>query len=237
MQAIPIVFEHADFLVVNKPVGITMHDPEVGIVSLLKQQTSIQNLHLVHRLDDHTSGCLLLAKNPQAAAHIGLLFEQHKIQKYYVALIDKKPKKKQGRVLGDMQKARSGSYKLTKQQNNPAISFFFCEALSLNKAASVLRLVFLKPITGKTHQLRVALKSLGSPILGDERYKGSHSDRMYLHSYQLSFVYKNETICVHCLAQQGEYFKQISHTTLAKVNTLPWPEYTHPARHAARGGN
>lgn len=236
MGPIPILFDHPDFLVVNKPIGLTMHHASKGIVAVLRLQTAIQTLHLVHRLDDHTSGCLILAKNSQAAAYIGQLFEQHKIQKFYIALIDKKPKKKQGRIIGDMEKSRDGSYKLSKQQNNPAITFFFSETLA-TAAPSIapLRLVFLRPITGKTHQLRVALKSLGSAILGDQRYKGSHSDRMYLHSYQINFLYQHQDICVNCLSLEGEHFQSISEQQLQQVNTLPWPAYKRPEKAIGKG--
>ena len=116
-------------------------------------------LYSVHRLDKMTSGLLLLAKSPQIAAQLTALFTTHQIQKYYLAISDKKPKKKQGLIKGGMQKSRRGMWKLTKEKNNLAITQFFSYSLGNGK-----RLFVIKPHSGKTHQIRVALKSIGSAI-------------------------------------------------------------------------
>lgn len=74
----------------------------------------------------------------------------------------------------------------------------------------------MQPKTGKTHQLRVAMKSLGSPILGDKLYSGSQADRVYLHAYQLDFEYENEKISVQALPTSGHFGKNLqiqSHQT------------------------
>lgn len=102
-----------------------------------------------------------------------------------------------------MKKSRNGSWKLCPTRQNPAVTRFYsisCE--------SHLRLFMLFPQTGKTHQLRVAMKSLGSPILGDELYgkNTQKSDRTYLHCYQLRFNYDNQLICVKSLPQVGYFF-------------------------------
>jgi len=78
--------------------------------------------------------------------------------------------------------ARNGSWKLLRSVENPAVTQFFSFGLTPG-----LRLYLLKPHTGKTHQLRVALKSLGVPLLGDTRYGADKSDRAYLHAWQLAF--------------------------------------------------
>jgi len=67
----------------------------------------------------------------------------------------------------------------------------------------------LQPKTGKTHQLRVAMKSLGSPILGDNLYSGNQSDRVYLHAYQLEFDYQNEHFCVQALPESGQIWQKV----------------------------
>jgi tRNA pseudouridine32 synthase/23S rRNA pseudouridine746 synthase len=228
MATIKIVFEHKDFIVVNKPDDVPMHDPVEGICQRLKRQCEGQNFFLVHRLDTPTSGCLLLAKNPTAAAALSGLFEHRKIQKRYLALTDKKPKKKQGRISGDMQKSRQGSYKLTTSMTNPAVTFFKSESTQLANLNKSIRLFYLKPISGKTHQLRVALQSLGSSILGDTRYKGTPADRMYLHAYSLSFDYKGQSLTVTCWPQSGEFFEQLDFSTLRNDDQLAWPQYTSP---------
>lgn len=223
---IPIVYEHNDFVVVNKPCDVPMHDPEIGICQLLMKQLSLPQLFLVHRLDSATSGCLLLAKNKRAASVLSAQFANREIEKYYLAISDAKPKKKQGKLAGDMKKTRGGSYKLGQSENAQAtaVTFFFSESID-----GIGRLFYLKPITGKTHQLRVALQSIGSTILGDKRYKGSIADRLYLHSYQLHFNYANSEFSLACLPQSGDYFTDKILNNLKSVKDFAWPKYKTPS--------
>jgi tRNA pseudouridine32 synthase/23S rRNA pseudouridine746 synthase len=216
---IPIVFEHADFVVINKPAGIVMHDAKYGIIALFSIQYPDIKWHLVHRLDTETSGCLLLAKSSLAAAAMSQLFAERSIDKYYLAISDKIPKKKQGLVKGDMKKARGGNLMLTSSNENPAITQFFSASLRAG-----LRAFICKPHTGKTHQIRVALKSLGSSILGDARYGKSAADRMYLHSFALCFSYQGEHIEVYCPPADGRLFTDLVWPeSWSTPQTLPWP--------------
>ena len=102
-----------------------------------------------------------------------------------------------------MKKAREGAWKLCQTKDNPAITRFESVSCEPN-----LRLFILKPQTGKTHQLRVAMKSLGSPILGDGLYAKNTEkiDRTYLHATQLEFDYLNNFISVTCLPSQGQFW-------------------------------
>lgn len=202
---IPICFHHSDFIIINKPAEISVHRDEqaVGLTEIVAKQLGVPQVWLVHRLDKLTSGLLILALNKDAAAYFYSLFEMRQIEKTYLALSTQKPKKKQGRVIGDMQKSRNGVWKLCHTRENPAMTKFTTESL-----APSLRQFTLQPHTGKTHQLRVAMKSLGSPILGDELYGGDSADRMYLHAYQLCFEYKGEKIFVQALPESGEMWKE-----------------------------
>jgi len=208
-----IVFENEDLLVINKPAGISFHDESdhPGLVSELRKQYQI-DLWPVHRLDKITSGLIIFAKNKIAAAQMGLLFEQKQIVKTYLALSDKKPKKKQGVVKGDMQKSRSGSWMLTRGVTNPTQTLFHSKSISTG-----VRLFLIRPKTGKTHQIRVALKSLGSPIIGDTRYAGSKSDRAYLHAFQLEFEWNEQVLKIACLPQSGELFKNVSESDISDL--------------------
>ncbi|MGR5488912.1 pseudouridine synthase, partial [Vibrio alfacsensis] len=85
-------------------------------------------LHLVHRLDKMTSGLLILAKRAEVAAQFSRLFEQRDIDKYYLAIGSKKPKKKQGSIIGDMERSRRSSWKLVNSKNNPAVTQVFSAA-------------------------------------------------------------------------------------------------------------
>ena len=158
---------------------------------------------LVHRLDKVTSGLLILALNAESAAEFFRLFSEHHIQKTYLALSNQKPKKKQGLIVGDMQKARNGAWKLCQSKENPAITRFESVSCEPN-----LRLFILKPQTGKTHQLRVAMKSLGSPILGDTLYgkNTENIDRTYLHAARLQFEFKGQAFDVFTVPKEGEWW-------------------------------
>jgi tRNA pseudouridine32 synthase/23S rRNA pseudouridine746 synthase len=185
---------HSDFLVVEKPAGLNFHseDGEVGFISQLKDWASSKSfgeIYSVHRLDKVTSGAIIVARTKEAASYFAKLFRDGGVGKYYLALSSKKPKKKQGTISGDMATSRRGAYKLLHSKNNPAITQFFSFGTDLG-----YRLFLIKILTGKTHQIRVALKSLGSPVTGDKLY-GSSSDieeRCYLHSFLIKFTYKSE---------------------------------------------
>ena len=144
-----------------------------------------------------------MALNAESAAEFFRLFSEHHIQKTYLALSNQKPKKKQGLIVGDMQKARNGAWKLCQSKENPAITRFESVSCEPN-----LRLFILKPQTGKTHQLRVAMKSLGSPILGDTLYgkNTENIDRTYLHAARLQFEFKGQAFDVFIPPKEGEWW-------------------------------
>jgi tRNA pseudouridine32 synthase/23S rRNA pseudouridine746 synthase len=116
-----------------------------------------------------------------------LCFRERRVAKYYIALSARKPQRKQGSVTGDMVRGRSSSWKLLRSSNKPAVTRF--QSYSLAAVQPGLRLYLLKPETGRTHQLRVAMKSLGAAILGDPLYgnaaAAAEQERMYLHAAAL----------------------------------------------------
>lgn len=196
-----ILQQTADWLAINKPAGVGMHSEDsAGIVVQASRQLN-QPLWPVHRLDKVTSGILLLAKNKESAARLSALFADHGIQKYYLARTTQKPKKKQGWIKGDMAKSRNGSWKLLHSRNNPAITRF----ISHFDHHRQHRLFLLMPHTGRTHQLRVAMKSLSSPIDGDQRYGGSAAERTYLHAYGLHFDDNGQQVRLQCQPDNGNW--------------------------------
>ena len=220
------------FVVVNKYPDVSFHaeQGDAGLVEAVKQRLDIQELYPVHRLDKITSGLLLLAKSREVAAAMGRAFEARQVDKYYLALSDRRPKKKQGLIRGDMVKARNGSWRLTQTLSNPATTQFFSYGLGQG-----LRLFLLKPLTGKTHQLRVALKSIGAPVLGDQRYYPDTSplapSRGYLHAWQIRFSlsvdgeeidYCYQAPLSHGLWRDSEACRQIL-AELSRPWELSWP--------------
>ena len=200
-----IVYQADDFIIIYKPCGLSVHkdQSEIGLTTLLAEQLGIPQVWLVHRLDKVTSGLLILALNAESTAEFFRLFSEHHIQKTYLALSNQKPKKKQGLIVGDMQKSRNGAWKLCQSKENPAITRFESVSCEPN-----LRLFILKPQTGKTHQLRVAMKSLGSPILGDSLYgkNTENIDRTYLHAARLQFEFKGQSFDVFSPPKEGEWW-------------------------------
>lgn len=228
---IQLIADEEDYLVINKPAGISFHleknlDSKLalansGVVGYCERHFGYAKLYPVHRLDKMTSGLLILAKNPASAARFGELFANHQLDKYYIALADKKPKKKQGWIKGDMQSARRGSFKLLTTMQNPAITRFLSQSITPGT-----RLYLLKPFTGKTHQLRVAMKSLGVPINGDQRYQNleqaSLFDRGYLHAYAIRFDWASQTKVYVCLPIQGKKFADLSVQMQLEAWNRPW---------------
>ena len=200
-----IVYQTDDFIIIYKPCGLSVHkdQSEIGLTTLVAKQLGMPQVWLVHRLDKVTSGLLILALNAESAVEFFRLFSEHHIQKTYLALSNQKPKKKQGLIVGDMQKARNGAWKLCQSKENPAITRFESVSCEPN-----LRLFILKPQTGKTHQLRVAMKSLGSPILGDALYgkNTENIDRTYLHAARLQFEFKGKAFDVFTPPKGGEWW-------------------------------
>lgn len=220
-----LIFDHSSFLIVSKPAGENFHSEEKGgFVVQVSEQFDIP-LFPVHRLDKMTSGLLILAKSSEGAAEFTRLFEQRQIEKYYLAISTRKPKKKMGWIKGDMTKARRGDYKLLSTMNHPAITQFISASLRPNERAFLV-----KPHTGKTHQIRVALKSLGAPIAGDERYAASEDakqeDRGYLHAYALRFHLNGEKFEFALPPQSGERFLSPELTQQLSIWAKPWEMFS-----------
>lgn len=189
-DSIHLLFEHEHFVCIHKPAGVNFHseDGSVGIVEQVRQWLSSGSLFPVHRLDRMTSGLMLFARTAETNSVLSGLFAARQVEKIYLALSEHKPKKKQGRIVGDMARSRNGAYKLLRTTENPAQTRFQCLGkVAMRPEDPALWAFTLFPKTGQTHQLRVAMKSLGSAILGDTRYGAAPSDRGYLHAWRLVF--------------------------------------------------
>lgn len=193
-----IVYQHKDWVLINKPEGYTVQELSIFLSS------DYAHFHPVHRLDKDTSGLWLVALNKKANQQLSLAFQERTIKKAYLAVTHKTPKKKQGIIKGDMCKSRRGQWQLAKTTENPAITQFRSVGMKEGK-----RLVLCKPETGKTHQIRVAMKSLGSPIIGDVIYDAQAAkefDRLYLHAYALSFTWDMQKYQFQLKPSAGKWF-------------------------------
>ena len=123
--------------------------------------------------------------------------------------------------MGDMAKSRRGSWKLTRANQAPAITSYFSYALGEGR-----RLYLLRPYSGKTHQIRVAMKSIGAPVLGDSIYHKKEGDknydRGYLHSYALRFTLNGTMHQFEHRPESGKYFLDQAFLLHSKKCEHPW---------------
>ncbi|KAL4451535.1 hypothetical protein ABPG75_007197 [Micractinium tetrahymenae] len=218
VPAVPQLLHHAaGCVVLHKPPGVPFHATadHPGLLQVARSQQGSAHLPYtgplfpVHRLDSLCSGVLALATSQEAAGELVSQFRKRQVQKYYVALSGRKPSKKMGTVSGGMERGRRGSWLLTRSTALPAVTRFTSCACE-GARGPALRAFLLKPETGRTHQIRVAMKSLGAPVLGDERYAlkqaAAHEDRGYLHCAALRFTLRGRPIQVVCPPQHGRHF-------------------------------
>ena len=190
---LPILYENDDVIVVNKPSGLLTHakgglSDESTVAEIIRPKTSFatdtDRPGIVHRLDRDTSGLLIIAKNPESAAHLQRQFAERTAKKTYIAITDGKPKLNAAKI--DLPIGRNPSAPSTFRidpNGKPAQTTY--HVLAENDAQS---LVELKPTTGRTHQLRVHLAHLNAPILGDRVYGKPSDCRMMLHAQKLEIT-------------------------------------------------
>lgn len=200
-----IVFENNDFAVINKPAGILVHpypfyNKPTLVNALLASFPFIKNIGednlrpgIVHRLDKDVSGLLLIAKTQKAFEYFKEQFQKRKIKKEYLALVRGEIKKSSGKIelpIGPTAKKglKKGVKVIKPEKAKKAITFF-----EVVKKYHHFTLLKVKPLTGRSHQIRVHLKSIGYPIAGDLVYKPKKAKytknppRIFLHAYKLGF--------------------------------------------------
>lgn len=186
-----ILFEDRDLLVLNKPYGLAVQggsgtrEHVDGMLEALADARGNRPL-LVHRLDRDTSGVLLVARNRKIAADLGHAFRARQTRKVYWALVEGVPKPGQGRIslylakgdgMGDKRAGpkaggeRAGLERMRVARHGEADAQHSVTLYAtLDKVAPRLAWLSMKPITGRTHQLRAHAEAIGHPIVGDPKY-------------------------------------------------------------------
>jgi 23S rRNA pseudouridine1911/1915/1917 synthase len=206
-EAIPldIIFENDDLVVVNKPAGMVVH-PAAGhadgtlVNAVLGHAPDIEGIGgearpgLVHRLDKQTSGLILLAKNERAHRWLQDQFRERKVEKTYLALVDGRPPTPSGRVEAPIGRDTNQRRQMVVQRAGKGR-----EAVSEYKTLEAFdehTLLEFKPLTGRTHQVRLHCAFLGCPIVGDEIYGRKKPtiriSRHFLHALRLKIRLPNE---------------------------------------------
>ncbi len=189
---LPIIYLDDDVIVVNKPAGVLTHskgalNDEFTVAEFFRRYTTVgldtNRPGIVHRLDRDTSGVIVGARTPESFDLLKSQFADRKAKKQYVAIVDGMPKQLEAEV--DIPIGRNPSAPSTfraDSKGKPAITQYDVLDSRDNKS-----LISLAPKTGRTHQLRVHMQFLGTPILGDRVY-GKPADRLYLHAYKLELT-------------------------------------------------
>ncbi len=202
-----VLFEQDGLVVVNKPAGIAVHGGSgihLGLVEALRQLERFKGfLELVHRLDRETSGCIMLARKRSVLKHLQtLLRDRAGVEKTYIALVQGEWPANRDCVDVPLQRITlPHGERLVKvhRDGKPAVTQF--RVLAKGKSVT---LVEAKPITGRTHQIRVHAKHVGCPLVGDDKYgdtpfntelKRRGVNRLFLHAAKLSVEMSDE--CLH----------------------------------------
>ncbi len=191
---LPIIYQDDDVLVIDKPSGVISHArgryfDEASVASFVRQITheTGDRAGIVHRLDRATSGVMICAKNFETLSWLQKQFSMRKVNKTYIAVINHSLPTDEGKI--DMPIARNPSKPQqfqVSQGGKPALTRY--KATNTTEKYSTLE---LSPETGRTHQIRVHLKELNHPIVGDLLYGGEPADRLMLHAAKLEITLPN----------------------------------------------
>ena len=191
-QELPVIYQDKNVVVINKPAGVLTHskgvlNDEFTVAEFFKRYSKY-NLDtnrpgIIHRLDRDTSGVLIGALNDKTAKMLQRQFSDRKVKKTYIAVVDGAPKETEALIdLPIGRNPKSPSQFRVDPNGKEAQTLY--KVLASNDTHS---LVELRPETGRTHQLRVHMAYIGTPIHGDKVY-GKEADRMYLHAAKLEIT-------------------------------------------------
>ncbi|MFP4485423.1 MAG: pseudouridine synthase family protein [Campylobacterales bacterium] len=171
-----IILEDSNLIAVNKPISIDSKEVEVALKS--------KNATLIHRLDRETSGVLLLAKSDEFKEKCIKEFKKQVVYKEYIALVEGVIA--EGFDIDKPIETTRGTKAISKISKNGREALTKVEPIEL-KDGKITKLKIIIT-TGATHQIRVHLKSVGYPIIGDLKYGGKDSNRLYLHSKKIELL-------------------------------------------------
>ena len=217
-----IVFEDSDLIVINKESGIIVHArgrhwQEASIASSLRhychwpklsQLATDDDLRLgiVHRLDRATSGLLVCVKNLKALHALQSQFAARQVIKTYLGIIPAKAELPKEALIDKPIGRNFNNPKCFKVTSRGKSSQTFFKIIS---QSSNFYLLEIKPRTGRTHQIRVHLASLGVPLLGDTFYQGQAAERLMLHAHKLRFKHPQNGREMQFTARRPQIFAKV----------------------------
>lgn len=195
-----IVYEDDYLLVINKPKGLVVHpgdghhnDTLVNALIYAKKELStvngLERIGIVHRIDKDTSGLLLICKDNFTHKEIAKQLEDHSMHREYIALVDGVIRTDSGKIIGKIGRDKNNRLKMAidNQNGKEAITHF-----EVVERFSKYTLIKCRLETGRTHQIRVHMSSIGYPLVGDKLYGGStnlYNNGQLLHAYKLTFFH------------------------------------------------
>ncbi len=232
-----VLYEDETLFVLNKPAGLAtqggtgQHRHLDGLLDGLKSAGGVRP-RLVHRLDKDTSGALLVARTPASAAVLAKAFQSKTSDKRYWALVVGVPDQREGRISMTMEKA-SGAHG-ERMVRSASGQHSVTEYEQIDHAGRRVSWLALKPITGRTHQLRLHCAEMGTPIVGDGKYGGKESfvtgivsRKLHLHSRAIRFPHPDGGM-MHVTAplspHMAESFEALGFTTDDYVDPFDDPE-------------
>ena len=175
-----VIYEDEDVIVLNKPAGL-LSEPRG---QYCPEKTMADYGFVAHRLDRDTSGVVIMAKTEEVQKFLKRQFQDRTVHKTYVAVVCGRPKLDEARIdlplIRDLK--RPTTFRV--DANGKEAETFY----KVLKSDDKYSMVELKPTTGRTHQLRVHMKYLGNPILGDPVYGTEKADRLYLYARELEIT-------------------------------------------------
>lgn len=202
MWAVPILFQDEDLLVVGKPPGWLSvpgrtAEKQDCLYGWLRRQ--FPELLVVHRLDRDTSGIMLFARNRQTQSAMGRMFARGEIRKDYIAWVSGQLFPNRGQIDQPVGRVAHGGlpprYRVDEQEGKPAQTHWRV----LRRETDRTR-IWLQPLTGRSHQLRVHCLCLGHPIVGDPIYGSARDNRMLLHAFRLRFPHPHHGVMLRLKA-------------------------------------
>lgn len=171
-----VIHEDAEVIAINKPSGLAVQGGTKTTRHVDRLLSAwgegLERPRLVHRLDRDTSGVLLLGKTPGAAAKLAGAFARRRAKKTYWAIVAGAPKPGQGTLDLPLIKGGSGDREMMRpaQPKEPGADPAVTDYATISRAGHRATWMALRPLTGRTHQLRVHMRALGHPIIGDPKY-------------------------------------------------------------------
>jgi 23S rRNA pseudouridine1911/1915/1917 synthase len=197
-----ILFEDVDLIVINKPAGLVVH-PGAGhregtlVNALLHHCPDLSGIGgkerpgIVHRLDKETSGCIVIAKNDATHRALSLQFAERTVEKIYLALVAGKLRKTTGTIDASIGRHRVDRQRMSVSSERGREARTEYRVIGSGEKSS---LVECKLHSGRTHQIRVHLRHVGHPVLGDKIYGAKFAkdfSRQMLHAWKLGFAHPN----------------------------------------------